>query len=369
MNKEHLLRAIIILLSVLLIAGSFKFSSGAGLMLPVTVSFFCFLIFIVFEAYLRIQHNIDRLKIQLGGSTVENVKSASGKNTINGILKKTYYFLMPPETLPMEIFLSLKRKLTKGRLPDFIIIGAVKAGTSSLWKNLKQHPDIQMASKFLNRPGKNEIERRKEVNFFTFDYRWYRGKTWYASMFDDNEKLQGEASPKYFHSQICHQRMHETVPGAKLILLLRDPVKRAFSEFNHMVERKKLYGGEKIPTENFSEFLDMAFCRGDEKAFALIKRGFYIDQIESLLKYYPRNQLLVLISEQMNQNPQEAYDRVFDFLQVKKITIRHIKGVNSRSYREPLSIDDGKRLKEIYATYNERLFAYLGYKIKEWEKI
>ncbi len=82
MNKEHLLRAIIILLSVLLIAGSFKFSSGAGLMLPVTVSFFCFLIFIVFEAYLRIQHNIDQVQ------SVKKPYESTVKNTEDVVLER-----------------------------------------------------------------------------------------------------------------------------------------------------------------------------------------------------------------------------------------------------------------------------------------
>ena len=265
-------------------------------------------------------------------------------------------------------FYEIKRKLSKGKLPDFLIIGAAKAGTTSLWKNLKQHPDIEMSPNFIRilQIG-NEIPwiKKKEISFFDKDEFWNKGKGWYISLFNKNKKIQGEASPGYIYSELCHQRMFETIPDAKLILILRDPVKRAYSQFNHMIDEKKIaWEGETLPTEDFTNFLKKVNEENYETS--VIKTGFYIDQIENLLKYYPKKQLMIVISEKMQKNPQLVYDEIFEFLGVKKVKINYVSGVNKKEYKRPLEKENEKILQDIYRPYNERLFKFLGHKIEEW---
>jgi hypothetical protein len=115
------------------------------------------------------------------------------------------------------------------RLPDFVIIGAMKSATTSLYRWLADQPEI-----FLARP--------KETDFFTRDDRWARGATWYASLFEAAEdgQLLGEASVSYSSPQLCGlaaSRMTSTIPAARLVCVLRHPLERIRSHYRHEVQR------------------------------------------------------------------------------------------------------------------------------------
>ena len=108
-------------------------------------------------------------------------------------------------------------------LPNLIIIGAMKCGTSALHQYLDQHPDIAMS-------------KEKELDFFIEDRNWRKGLDWYRSMFPDSGVVRGEASPDYTHYPAIPgvpERMHTVVPGAKLIYMVRDPVERMLSQYMH----------------------------------------------------------------------------------------------------------------------------------------
>ena len=117
-------------------------------------------------------------------------------------------------------------------LPDFVILGAQKAGTTSLYAYLCAHPDVRAAA-------------RKEVHYFDLNYA--RGATWYRSMFPlaaglarerrgGRRVLVGEASPYYLFYPLAAERAGAVVPSAQLIVLLRDPVERAWSHYRHEVK-------------------------------------------------------------------------------------------------------------------------------------
>jgi Sulfotransferase family len=115
------------------------------------------------------------------------------------------------------------------RLPDFVIIGAMKSATTSLYRWLADQPEI-----FLARP--------KETDFFTRDDRWARGATWYASLFEaaGEDQLLGEASVSYSSPRSCEvaaYRMASTIPTAKLVCVLRHPLERIRSHYRHEVQR------------------------------------------------------------------------------------------------------------------------------------
>jgi hypothetical protein len=107
-----------------------------------------------------------------------------------------------------------------GRLPNFLIVGAMKSGTTSLARYLGAHPQAYVAPE-------------KEINFFERGYVWNRGVDWYASRFEGagDALAVGEASPSYMYWPTAIERMASVVPDARLIALLRDPVERAYSHY------------------------------------------------------------------------------------------------------------------------------------------
>ncbi|MBW3020037.1 sulfotransferase domain-containing protein [Candidatus Woesearchaeota archaeon] len=252
--------------------------------------------------------------------------------------------------------------IMKGKLPDFLIIGTQKGGTVSLWHNLKKHPDIEFCPNFsssFDDGGDNE----REVHFF--DKNWDKGIEWYKSLFNNNSKLQGECTPEYIFYLNSHKRMFETLPNAKLIFIIRNPITRAYSSYNHQLQQGFTWENDFSIDSSFDEAINEVFNKDLMMDFVSI--GFYINQIKHLLKYFKKEQLLILISEQMRKNPQETYNKIFDFLGLKRFDIDYTPNIHSRKYKEPMKEETRKKLKEIYKPYNERLFEFLGYRIKEWD--
>lgn len=184
-------------------------------------------------------------------------------------------------------------------LPNFLIIGSQKAGTTSLHHILKEHPQIFMADK-------------KEINFFFKDKEYARGPEAYEKHFADSadQLARGEASPGY----ICHPeapaRIHALLPDVKLILTVRDPIKRAISQYwdnrRHLNE-----------PYTFAQALDLYLS--DEYVpgkVGYFSRGVYMRYIRKYLEYFPRENLLILPFEEMLTAPETFYRRIFDFLGV-----------------------------------------------------
>tara|TARA_Y100000310_G_scaffold343767_1_gene452925 strand:+ start:2057 stop:2992 length:936 start_codon:yes stop_codon:yes gene_type:complete len=260
--------------------------------------------------------------------------------------------------------LGLKRFFTSklnylfnsGKLPDFLIIGTQKAGTTSLWHHLKKHPQIEMTPNYYNFERQRTL-RIKEVHFFDNNKKWVKGTRWYKSLFNNNSKLQGEATPGYIYFKRSHKRMFNVVPNAKLILILRNPIDQLYSAYN-----MKLKFNKNI-CEGFEKNLEK---RSRSKDDLQIERGFFLKQIRHLLKYYNKDQLLILISEEMKKNPQKTYNKVFDFLHIKKIKIKYNPNIGKRKYK-PMKKETRKKLAKLYSPHNEKLFKFLGYKIPEWK--
>jgi hypothetical protein len=184
-------------------------------------------------------------------------------------------------------------------LPNFLIIGSQKAGTTSLYQILKEHPQIFMPD-------------TKEINFFFKDAEYARGPDAYAAHFADatNQLALGEASPGY----ICHPeapaRIHALLPDAKLILTVRNPIKRAISQY--WDNRRHL--NEPL---TFAQALD-AYLDDDYQPdkTGYFSRGAYMRYIRRYLEYFPRKNILVLPFEEMISNPEDFYRRIFAFLGV-----------------------------------------------------
>jgi len=178
-------------------------------------------------------------------------------------------------------------------LPTFLIIGAMKAGTTALHEYLSNHPQIFMSS-------------HKELKFFVKELNWERGLDWYSRQFADAGPAlcRGESSPHYAMASRyagVPRRIASVIPEAKLIYLVRDPVDRMKSAYLHRVAK-----GREI--------------RSAEQAFATdepyLNDSRYAWQIEQYLEYFDRSRILILEAEYLRKSRREALERVLQFLDV-----------------------------------------------------
>lgn len=183
-------------------------------------------------------------------------------------------------------------------LPNLVIIGAMKCGTTSLHNYLKLHPQIYMAS-------------AKELDFFIKKRPFYRkGLSWYESNFNSQEAegkdIVGEASPNYTK---CHafpgvpECMHEVIPNAKLIYILRDPVKRAVSHYLHQYIAR--YEHREV-NEAFQTFENNHYVQSSRYGF----------QLEQFLPYYNLENIFVTTLEELSSNRTATLQKIFKFLEV-----------------------------------------------------
>lgn len=250
-------------------------------------------------------------------------------------------------------------------LPDFIVIGAQKAGTTSLFRYLSQHPCVRPALK-------------KEVRFFDRDFG--RGIGWYRTYFPsvpyksffrrryERAIVTGEASPDYLFYPAAARRAADVVPKARLIVLLRNPVDRAYSHYYHVLRR----GFETLSFEDALEHEPKRLQSEREKLdanpryFALgylrysyVSRGVYVDQLKDWLGHFPREQLLVLRSEDFFEAPEAALGKVEEFLNLPHWQPDHFPPYNEGRYPEMKS-STRDRLLDYFKPHNRRLYDFLG---------
>lgn len=179
-------------------------------------------------------------------------------------------------------------------LPNFICIGAMKSGTRSLYNYLSLHPEIFMS----------EI---KELDFFIESKNWKRGVEWYKSNFPESAKNIGECSPnytKYPKFPGVPKKMYSLLPEAKLIYLVRDPIKRIISHYIHRVasgrEKQKI---EEVLTDSHKQAI-------------YINCSKYYLQIEQYLEYYPASSILVIPTGDLASDRLNTLKKIFNFLNV-----------------------------------------------------
>lgn len=258
-----------------------------------------------------------------------------------------------------------RRLLSLARpLPDFLVIGAQKSGSTTLYDYLVQHSDVRAAL-------------TKEVHYF--DNHFHRGAGWYRSNFPlatrrQRTWLTGEASPYYLLHPLAPGRAASTVPEAKILVTLRHPVDRTYSHYQH--ERAKGY--ETLP---FTEALAREEARTSEAWEALrsgavdeasvvqhhtyLARSRYDEQIARWLEHYPLESLLAISAEELFRDPGPVLRRVFAFLGLDPdVQVEH-RRLNARSY-DDLSPAVRRRLGEHFRPSVERL-QHLVRQTFDWE--
>jgi hypothetical protein len=256
-------------------------------------------------------------------------------------------------------------KPVTGALPDFLVIGVGKGGTTYLYHLLTQHPLVEPAA-------------TKEVHFFGNLYD--EGVEWYRQCFptprwkDGRMTITGEASPHIAHPP-APERVAEVVPEARLIALLRNPVDRAYSRYQQMVRRGRITRSFEEVVEKEKTLLLEAPQGGEEREEYLAEaresseswiqalyKGIYVEHLARWSEHFDREQMLVLKSEDFFARPQEVLQQVFRFLDLPEWQpdpSEFERKRNSRKY-EKMSPETRRHLEEYFAPHNRRLYDFIG---------
>jgi Sulfotransferase domain len=242
-----------------------------------------------------------------------------------------------------------------GALPDFLIIGAPKCGTTSLYYLLTEHPHIVPAA-------------AKELHFFNshFDLgiQWYRRCFPRPTHKGGQSTITGEATPSYLPDLLAPARVAEVVPRARLIVLLRNPVDRAYSHYQ-MGRRK---GWEKTATFEEAVVAEHAVRPLGERVTLdddswYLSGGIYVDQLARWSSFFRDEQMLVIRSEDFSWRPEQTLKRVFGFLELPdwepQAGALHTK-LHRGGYEQEMQPATRRRLEEYFEPHNRRLYTFLG---------
>jgi hypothetical protein len=240
-------------------------------------------------------------------------------------------------------------------LPDFLVLGAQKAGTTALYAYLRWHPAITGPS-------------WKEISFF--DRHWWRGESWYRGQFPlrSGRRLVGEASPSYLFHPLAPDRVHALVPDARLIAILRNPVDRAYSHYQHEVSlgREPLSFEAALTAEEERTRGEVERLVADPRAFSpawwdhtYVGRGLYAEQLERWLAVFPRDQLLTIRSEDLGEQPEKTYGEILAFLGAPAHSLPEYPRVFEREYGL-MNPETRTMLERTFAEPNRRLEELLG---------
>ena len=303
--------------------------------------------------------------ISLRKNNLEDVQQIWNMTLINGYILLDSHFkslfsksIIKEDTINNKILIQKNIPLTyqfpKYRVLDFIIAGTMKGGTTAAITNLSKHPDISMV--------------KNEIHYFDKKDEYQRGIEWYKNHFDYTKKMVGDKAPDVMYQSSCLELLQLVNPQVKIILFLRNPIDRAYS---HWKMSRDIFRN----TNSFEYSVhDEIQNRWNENRlyrvsfwYHFVQRGLYYKQIEEILKYFPRDNLLVIISEKIRKDPDEEHQKIFNFLGLPNF---HNKFIEEFSSKNETTIDKKsaiyKELKKIYNPDVKKLEKFLGYKTGWW---
>ena len=254
-------------------------------------------------------------------------------------------------------------------LPEFIIIGSMKCGTTSLYYDICEHPCTLAAA-------------YDEIGFF--DSNFHLGINWYRSMFPTKGQIEdikhkegvaitGEDTPFYFWNPIAAKRIQKLLPNIKLIIILRNPIDRAYSEYQDLASNKSNFpsfetvienemnsqrnNADIITEENFEVF--------NQKNSYLLK-GIYVDQLKIWTSLFPKEQIFILSTENLNSDPIDALGSVFQYLNLPDYKIKNPQHQKQKKYSS-MKTETRNELIEFFKPHNERLFKMINKKF-DWDR-
>ena len=237
---------------------------------------------------------------------------------------------------------------------DYLCIGAAKTGTMSFINYMNLHPEIYCEDKY------------NEIHFFDEEEPTQKNIENYHKKFKTEKKIIGEKSPSYHYLFYALDRIKIYKPDIKLILILREPIQRCFSHFQMIRGRGQTTNS--FETEMRNSFADDIFSLKIRRDNDYFVRSIYDIQIEYLYKTFDKNNVYIAISEEILQDRNKEYNKIYKFLGAKEINITKNLDTHINNYTEEI---DPKFLKELYCKFrphNENLYKILGRKISIWEK-
>lgn len=249
-------------------------------------------------------------------------------------------------------------KAGMGSFPDFIIVGAQKAGTSGLFKTLAQHPELQGSGK-------------KEVHFFDNDD-WYGQKNWdeYQQYFPLKPLYKGmtfESTPSYLYHPSVAYRLYKFNPHLKIIIMLREPAHRAFSAWKmyHFKTHDNITHARNYDPRSFDEAIDQEMREIENTSYysnfrSYVKRGIYHEQVRNYLQYFSKDQIYFLETRDFKENKNERLNDISRFLGIKEHNLPMVISNQSKIDRSEDYQDTIRRLKHFYKNHNRKLYDLLG---------
>ena len=240
-------------------------------------------------------------------------------------------------------------------LPDFIVIGFGKAGTTTLYHYLSEHPCIMKSSH--DHLGFFDSNFKLGLNFYKSFFPSIFSK--FFLLYTKKYFMTYDVTASYIRCPLCAQRIFKTLPKIKLIIICRNPVDVAYSyfyndtslraklSFEEAIKKEiKIHENEKKKSKNYPiDLLETSF----------LAKGMYAEQIKIWCDLFPKNQLLFIKTEDLAQNPIKTFNEIFDFLNLRQYSIQNFEKQNVSKYT-PMKEETRKFLNDFYKPYNENFF-------------
>ena len=249
---------------------------------------------------------------------------------------------------------------------DFIIAGTQKSGTSVLTYYLNQHPAIAMAHK-----EEAHLLVQPRRHFFDNEAMFASGNINYDLLHRDvavtaQTLVTGTCTPVYTYWKPAMQRIHDYNPSIKLIILLRNPIDRAFSHWNMQRDRK-------LDLLNFLDAVKQEENRAREvyplqlRKFSYVERGFYSEQMERVFRFFPHEQVLVIKFDDLRRDYRAVTDRIVNFLGVPPFPRLKNREENVINYARPMTQSERVYLFSIFENDIAKLEKLLGWDCSDWK--
>jgi hypothetical protein len=258
------------------------------------------------------------------------------------------------------------------RWPDFIIVGAQKSGTTSLYRYLEAHPNMVPPI-------------AKELSFF--DKNFQRGTQWYRLHFPlrtagrsvdgaGEKPFTGESTAYYLIHPLVPQRIAETLPQSKIIVVLRNPVDRAFSHYQHKLRRCQESlsfeaaidaEAERLSWEEEKICNDPRYRSQAHVLYSYLARGIYLEQILRWQQFFSPDRMLILESSSLFKRTADTHQQVLEFLGVRSWQPSEFGQHFAGQYKSKMSTPTRQKLIDYFAPHNQRLYDHLGQRF-DWDR-
>ena len=256
-------------------------------------------------------------------------------------------------------------------LPDFLVIGAKRCGTTSLYQHLSEHPCISRSP-------------RDNIGFFNENY--HLGINWYKSLFPTvfyKKKMESknkhclffDVTSTYMEEELTAKNVYEVNPNQKIIVILRNPVDRAYSHYHvNVKEKSEKRSFEDAIFEEMNRIKSERIIQNKNKNLRVftpnnihyLKKGFYALQLKSWFKIFPREQILVLSTEEFQEDQNLIYKKIFDFLNIPNMKIKSTEKMEKGNYI-PMKHDTRNLLLDYFRQCNHELFELINSEF-DWKK-